>query len=180
MSAYDVPGSSGELQKPKNLRISTPMPAAASVQAFGRRNAETIPTLRVRLKTLSGIAELSQHEADGGALDALTVDDGGGGTGFAFRAFAAFDIERVMNAIKNAAAPRSTPLTTRAQDAHQAVQHRTHIGCGACRRQAAARLRLCLFFTLIYGTTRQNNPKQNVCRNKNQCSKPGICKEAHQ
>ena len=35
---------------------------------------------------------------------ALTVDDGGGGTGLAFRPFAALNVERVMNAIEHAVA----------------------------------------------------------------------------
>src|SRR5208282_6568885 len=79
------------------------------------------------------------------ALHALTVDDGGGGTGFAFRSFTAFDVERVMNAIQHAVAlppdevvihravwrkilRKIAPLTTGAQDIHQAVYHRTHVG----------------------------------------------------
>jgi hypothetical protein len=88
------------------------------------------------------------------ALHALTVDDGGGGTGFAFRPFAAFDVERVMNAIQHAVAlppdevvihravwrkilRKIAPLTTGAQDIHQAVYHRTHVGAAL----AAARSR---------------------------------------
>src|SRR6202011_1354401 len=88
------------------------------------------------------------------ALHALTVDDGGGGTGLAFRPFAAFNVECVMNAIEHAVAlppdevvvHRATrrkilrniaPLTTGAQDVHQAVHHRTHVGAAL----AAARPR---------------------------------------
>jgi hypothetical protein len=73
------------------------------------------------------------------------VDDGGGGTGFAFRPFAAFDVERVMNAIEHAVAlpphevivhraarrkilRQIAPLTTSAQDVHQAVHYRAHVG----------------------------------------------------
>src|SRR5208282_2631993 len=87
----------------------------------------------------------SPHSIFFGALHTLTVDDGGGGTGFAFRPFAAFDIERVMNAIQHAVAlppdevvihravwrkilRKIAPLTTGAQDIHQAVYHRTHVG----------------------------------------------------
>ena len=72
----------------------------------------------------------------------------------AFRRFAAFNVERVMNAIEHAVAlppdevvvHRATrrkilrniaPLTTGAQDVHQAVHHRTHVGAAL----AAARLR---------------------------------------
>src|ERR1700693_3483428 len=88
------------------------------------------------------------------ALHALTVDDGGGGTGLAVRPFAALNVERVMNAIEHAVAlppdevvvHRATrrkilrniaPLTTGAQDVHQAVHHRTHVGAAL----AAARPR---------------------------------------
>src|SRR4029077_11002070 len=82
------------------------------------------------------------------------VDDGGGWTGLAFRPFAAFNVERGMNAIEHAGAlppdevvvPRAArrkilrniaPLTTGAQDVHQAVHHRTHVGAAL----AAARPR---------------------------------------
>jgi hypothetical protein len=37
-----------------------------------------------------------------GALHALAINDGGGGTGFAFRLFATLLVERVMNAIQRA------------------------------------------------------------------------------
>ena len=89
-----------------------------------------------------------------GALDALTVDDAGGGAGFSFRPFAAFDVERVMNAIQHVialppnevvmdrAARRKilrqvAPLAAGAQDEHDAVHHRAHVLL-ACRRQASA------------------------------------------
>jgi len=80
-----------------------------------------------------------------GALDALTVDDGGGGARLSFRPFSTFDVECVMNAIQYAVAlppdevvvDRATrwkilrkiaPLATGAQDVHHAVHHRTHVG----------------------------------------------------
>src|ERR1700730_621992 len=80
-----------------------------------------------------------------GALDALTVDDGGGGACLSFRPFSTFDVECVMNAIQYAVAlppdevvvdraarwkilRKITPLATGAQDVHHAVHHRTHIG----------------------------------------------------
>src|ERR1700683_2524459 len=76
------------------------------------------------------------------------------GLDFAFRPFAAFDVERVMNAIQHAVAlppdevvihravwrkilRKVAPLTTGAQDIHQAVYHRTHVGAAL----AAARPR---------------------------------------
>src|SRR6266849_3415769 len=89
-----------------------------------------------------------------GALDALTIDNAGGGACFSFRLFAAFDVERVMNAIQHAialppnevvmdrAARRKilrqvAPLTAGAQDVHDAVHHRAHVLLAL----AAARLR---------------------------------------
>ena len=39
-----------------------------------------------------------------GALHALAIDDAGGGTGLSFRLIAAFNLERLMNAIQRAVA----------------------------------------------------------------------------
>ena len=89
-----------------------------------------------------------------GALHALTIDDGGGGTRFSFRLVAAFNVKRVMNAIQYAIAlppneiivhraarrkilRKVAPLATSAQDIHHAVHDRTHVGAAL----AAARLR---------------------------------------
>src|SRR5271168_3210000 len=89
-----------------------------------------------------------------GALDALTVDDAGGGACFSLRPFAAFDVERVMNAIQHAIAlppnevvmdraarwkilRQVAPLAAGAQDVHDAVHHRAHVH----RPLASARLR---------------------------------------
>ena len=69
------------------------------------------------------------------ALDALTIDDGGGGACFAFRPLAALDVKRMMNAIEHAVAlppdevvvdraarrkilRKIAPLTIGAQDIH--------------------------------------------------------------
>src|SRR5712691_5138113 len=50
-----------------------------------------------------------------GALDALTIDDASGGASFSLRLLAAFDIERVMNAIQHAVAlPPNEVIVVRA------------------------------------------------------------------
>ena len=80
-----------------------------------------------------------------GALDALTVDDSGGGTRLSLRLFSTLDIERVMNAIQYAVAlppdevvvdraarwkilRKIAPLAPGAQDVHHAVHNSTHVG----------------------------------------------------
>ena len=89
-----------------------------------------------------------------GALDALTIDDASGGASFSFRLLAAFDVERVMNAIEHAVAVppnevvvdraarrkilrKVAPLAAGAQDVHHSVHHRAHVLLAL----AAARLR---------------------------------------
>src|SRR4051812_31368 len=79
-----------------------------------------------------------------GALDALAVDDGGGGAGLALRLLAAFDVERVMNAIEHAVAVppheiavhralrwkilrKVAPLAAGAQDVHDPVHDCPHL-----------------------------------------------------
>ena len=86
-----------------------------------------------------------------GALDALAIDDAGGGTGFSVRLLAAFGVERVMNAIQRAVAVppdevvvdraagwkifrKVAPLAAGAQDIHDPVHHRAQI----CSPLAAA------------------------------------------
>ena len=88
-----------------------------------------------------------------GALHALAIDDAGGGACFSFRLLAAFDVERVMNAIEHAVAVppneivvhraarrkilrKLAPLAAGAQDIHHPVHHRAHVAC-ACRRRFA-------------------------------------------
>ena len=78
------------------------------------------------------------------ALDALAIDDGGSGTGFAFALLAALHIKRVMDAIECAVvAPqveiivhRATrrqvfrnrpPLASRAQNIHDPIHHFTNV-----------------------------------------------------
>lgn len=80
-----------------------------------------------------------------GALHALAVDDGGGGRGFALGVLATFDVERVMNAVEDAApAPIAkvaihcafrrkilgdiAPLAARAQHIHDTVEDFSHVG----------------------------------------------------
>jgi hypothetical protein len=80
-----------------------------------------------------------------GALHTLTIDDACGGAGFPFRLLAAFDIERVMNAIQHAVAVppnevvvdraarrkifrKVPPLAAGAQDIHDPVHDRAHVG----------------------------------------------------
>src|SRR5712671_6015254 len=80
-----------------------------------------------------------------GAFHALAIDNGGGGAGFSFRLFAAYDVERVMNAIQHTIALppnevvvdravrrkvlwKVAPLATGAQDIHHPVHDRTHVG----------------------------------------------------
>src|SRR5271169_6038958 len=79
-----------------------------------------------------------------GALHALTIDDTSGGASFSFRLLAAFDVERVMNAIQHAVAlppnevvvdcaarrkilRKVAPLAAGAQDIHDPVHDRTHV-----------------------------------------------------
>src|SRR5580658_8114855 len=86
----------------------------------------------------------SPHSIFFGALDALTIDDASGGACFSLRPFAAFDVERVMNAIQHAIAlppnevvmdraarwkilRQVAPLAAGAQDVHDAVHYRTHV-----------------------------------------------------
>ena len=86
-----------------------------------------------------------------GALDALAIDDAGGGTGFSVRLLAAFGVERVMNAIQRAIAVppdevvvdraagwkifrKVAPLAAGAQDIHDPIHHRAQI----CSPLAAA------------------------------------------
>src|SRR5450631_651537 len=79
-----------------------------------------------------------------GAFDALTIDDTGRGAGFAFQFPAAFEVQRVMDAIQRAVIPpvaeitiqrafwrqvfgNVTPLASRAQHIHHAVENFPHI-----------------------------------------------------
>src|SRR5712691_12989124 len=79
-----------------------------------------------------------------GAFDALAVDDAGGGAGFAFKLLPARDVQRVMDAIQHAvispvadiAIERAfgrqvlgdvTPLASRAQHVHDAVENFPHV-----------------------------------------------------
>ena len=79
-----------------------------------------------------------------GALDALAIDDRGGGAGFAFRLLAACDVERLMNAIQHTIAlppdevavhravrrkvlRQIAPLATGTQDIHHPVHGRPHV-----------------------------------------------------
>src|SRR5579871_4468242 len=87
----------------------------------------------------------SPHSIFFGAFDALAIDDAGPGAGFSLRLLAAFNVERVMNAIQGAIAMppdevvvhraarreilrKGTPLAARAQDIHHPVHHRAHVG----------------------------------------------------
>src|SRR5499427_8059259 len=108
----------------------------------------------VHISDDGAISSPPPHSIFFGALHALTIDDGGGGTRFSFRLVAAFDVKRMMNAIQHAIAlppneivvhraarrkilRKIAPLATGTQDVHHAVHHRTHLGA------ALAPARLC-------------------------------------
>jgi len=98
-----------------------------------------------------------------GALHALTIDDASGGASFPFRLLAAFDIECVMNAIQHAVAlppnevvvdraarwkilRKVAPLAAGAQDIHDPIHDRAHVGSSLaaawfCRRNVALDMR---------------------------------------
>src|SRR5512144_2084389 len=78
-------------------------------------------------------------------LHTLAVDDAGGGTGLPFRLLAAFDVERVGNALQRAVVAPQTkvvihraarwqglrdiaPLAAGTQDIHHTADHLAHVG----------------------------------------------------
>ena len=80
-----------------------------------------------------------------GALHALTIDDASGGASFSLRLLTAFNVERVMDAIQYAVAlppdeivvdcaarrkilRKVAPLAACAQDIHDPVHDRAHVG----------------------------------------------------